>query len=588
MKTRTRLNVVWLLLVGSLLALVAGCVAAPQTVGKEVVVQTVVVEKVVVVEKPVVVIATPAPAPAEEEMSSDQVLRIVWLGGMSDYTGLYHIKTIAHLPCFISDIRGDLIPGLCTHYEANEDDTVFRFFIDPRAVWADGKPVTAQDFIDWWEFRFHPDRTSWWAHRVMSPIEGYEAFSEGEVDTVSGLKALDEKTLEIRLVRSENWFPYRTVYVFAAPVRMDPFEPILEELEGLAPAEQRGKMKEIWSDENAKNLIANGPYQPTLLADEPTGRFTYELNPNWWGDVKPNISRIEVTAMRDFQTMLLMWENHEADLFMNIMGPLNVQLRKTEPEAFRQLYNIAFHGMHLVTDVPPMDDINLRKALMHAINWEEMNQVAYEGEHPPPNAGSFFPEMMPCYDPDFKPYPFDVEKAKEYLAKSKYGPTGATVPKIRIAVGTDAPRLRSAQIIVEYWRVHLGIEDVELKQQESEFMELGEQVTARVSSGGSPLPIPAMLFEQVGHSAGAIAQVAHSGTPEMDAKIEALLGMRLDDPAYCAETQAILKDLMDQVLTMPFNYLTITYQVKPWLKGPTERTQSSGLYTIPQMWLARR
>src|SRR5262245_46549869 len=49
-----------------------------------------------------------------------------------------------------TDIR-KLLPRLATKWEANEDSTVFTFTLDPKATFADGSPVTAEDVKFSWE-----------------------------------------------------------------------------------------------------------------------------------------------------------------------------------------------------------------------------------------------------------------------------------------------------------------------------------------------------------------------------------------------------------------------------------------------------
>ena len=236
-------------------------------------------------------------------------------------------------------------------------------------------------------------------------------------------------------------------------------------------------VERFFQGENAADLIVSGPFKPTHLQPEPDAIYRFERNPNWWGE-PTLLDGIESTTIRDFQTMLLMFENDEIDLALNLGGPSAVLLRKSQPEAFREIPISAFWAMYFVTEKEPVDDVNLRRALMSVIEWEKVAEIAWEGEQAPSNAGSPMAPAYQCYDANFQPYPFNPERAKEFLAASKYGPTGETVPKIRILTGgSDPPRIRAAQIIQEMWRVNLGIEDVEIKNAEAEFVD-GEGLVA--------------------------------------------------------------------------------------------------------------
>jgi ABC-type transport system substrate-binding protein len=220
------------------------------------------------------------------------------------------------------------------------------------------------------------------------------------------------------------------------------------------------------------------------------------------------------------------------------------------------------------TATEPMDDLNLRKALLHAIEGENVANVAWEGQFPAMNAGTSLTPNMPCYDPEYKPYPFDVEQAKQYLSQSKYGPTGATVPKIRIlTAGSDPSRIRATQIIQEMWRVNLGIEDVEIRNVESEFADGEGLVAMRVSSGGAPIAVPALALEEAAHSRGYAAQeTTHYSTPELDATIDELLAMDASSPEYCSAIQSALAEIMEIAVVIPTAWWKSYYQIQPWVQ----------------------
>jgi ABC-type transport system substrate-binding protein len=537
---------------------------------------------------------TPAEAGAEthENMAEEQKLFFVKEGslGRGHIPGLdseIEIGSWVFVPPFFADTENNLLPGLATHYDVNEDSTVFTLHINPDAVWSDGKPITAQDFIDWWTFIFAPAHQDWPANQILGPVVGFQEFSAGEADTIEGIKAIDDKTLEISLVRPEGWFPLRMAMVYAAPARVENYASVIEAEEAgtVDPANKFQPFRDTWA--NAADLIVSGPYKPVELVPEPEAIYRYELNANWWGEA-PIITSLEGTTIRDFQTMLLMFENSEADLLLQLAGGPAVLLMDEQPDVFREMPRFAYWAMWFDTTQTPADDVNLRKALLSAIEWERLPEVAWEGLALTSNAGSLLPPTMPCFDAAYQPYPFDVEAAQASLAESQYGPTGADVPKIRILTdGSDPQRIRAAQIIQEMWRVNLGIEDVEIKNVESEFVDGTGLVTIRVSSGGTAVPVPGVLLENAAHSlSGANTNFHHAATPELDAKIEELLG---EDPTaddYCGKVQTLLHEIDDMALVIPTAYVQTFYQVQPWVHG-AERS-FSGLYTLPEMWISER
>ncbi|MBI3942215.1 MAG: hypothetical protein HY326_04315 [Chloroflexi bacterium] len=591
-----------LLAVSGLLVLVVACGATPtpevrtvekvvtqvvtQVVEKEKLVQQTVVVKETVqvqVEKPVIVTATPAPTPKEAEKSASQVLRVVFEGGMGNGPvpgldiGAAALPAQMFLPPFLLDSSGKLIPALATKYEANADNTVFKVFIDPKAVWSDGKPITAKDFVDWYNWVFNPTRAVFTASYTFGPVKGMNDYLDKKADSISGFKALDDKTLEITLAAPQGWFPFRLAYVYAAPARVEQF----------AAATTKEEISAVWLKTKANDLIVSGPFKPTYLEPEPAAIYKWVVNPKWWGDKKPIITRIEGTTIRDFQTMLLLFENGEVDVALQLSGPPAVLLQKNKPDVFRQSPAYSYWAQFFNTTKVPTDDQNLRKALMFAIDWQKVADVAWEGQMIATNGGSLVHPTLPCYDASTAPYKFDVAKAKEFLGKSKY-PTGDKVPKIRVlTAGSDPPRIRAAQIIQEMWRTNLGIENVEIKNAETEFQDGQGLVNVRVASGGAgPLPIPAQLLENAAGSKGTANQFTQYSNPDLDKQISAVLSMDTKDPKYCDEFKKILTQVYDQALIMPTAYIRSYYQVQPWLKG-FDRSPS-GWYTTLDTYLAKR
>lgn len=509
-----------------------------------------------------------------DEASANQILRLVWEGGIARGPipgldgGPAGMGINVYMPLVIGDEQGNLHPGLAESWESNEDNTVWTYHINPNARWSDGKPVTAQDFVDWWNFVFHPDfREGWTPTYVFGPVLGMDEFGRGEADHIEGFVAIDDQTLQITLVRSEGWFPLRTSWQWSAPARVEQYK----DLDYSAAATNRdrwGVMSTVWLGEGCRNLITTGPFKCDFMEPEPGAVYKWVRNDDWWGAYKPILTRIEGTTLRDFQTMLLVFENGEVDAALQLSGPPAVLLRQSQPEVFVQRPSYAYAAQFIDTTKSPTDDVLLRKALLHAIDWASVSTVAWEGEMLPVTGGSPLPPTMPCYDADYAPYAFDPDLAKELLAQSNYGDP-ASGEKIRIlTAGSDPPRIRAAQIIQEMWRVNLGIENVEIKNAESEFVDGQGLVNMRVSSGGAPLPIPGLLLESLGHSRANAAQtVTFWSDPEVDQMIDDVLAMSTDDPAYCEAFYEAFDRVMDAAVVIPTTYYRSFIQVQPWTRN---------------------
>ena len=87
----------------------------------------------------------------------------------------------------------------------SEDGLVYTFTLRD-ANWSDGTPVTANDFEYAWKRAMNPDTASEYGPYMMAGvIKNATAISEGTAEyTELGVKAIDEKTLEVTLEKANS------------------------------------------------------------------------------------------------------------------------------------------------------------------------------------------------------------------------------------------------------------------------------------------------------------------------------------------------------------------------------------------------
>ncbi len=264
---------------------------------------------------PAAPVAEEMPAPAsEEQMAAEPTGRQMPADAAEDQTIRYVTRgfgrlnpaaeggfgrfIISHMwmPFFIRDTNHNLSPWLATGIDANDDQTVYTIHIHPDAIWNDGSPVLAQEAKVYWEYGLHPERCiGCYLSRFtgFDLIEGAEAVINGEAEEVSGIVAVDDKTLEIRLKTADPLFPQRVALFDTGFVKV-------EDITGedfSATAETR----------------VNGPF---MLQDWDVDEQKFEIvqNPNWWGDKQPLIERIIATPSADENISFIMWQNDEVDI----------------------------------------------------------------------------------------------------------------------------------------------------------------------------------------------------------------------------------------------------------------------------------
>src|SRR5690606_37917795 len=73
-----------------------------------------------------------------------------------------------------------------------------------------GEPFTAHDVKFTWELIAHPENvTATQLYSFFSTIEGAEAWHAGEADEITGIRVVDDLTLEVTL--ASTWAPFLTI-----------------------------------------------------------------------------------------------------------------------------------------------------------------------------------------------------------------------------------------------------------------------------------------------------------------------------------------------------------------------------------------
>ena len=491
--------------------------------------------------------------PLPDDAAEEQVIRYVarGFGRLNPAAeGGFGRFIIAHMfmPFFLRDADHNLSPWLATGIDANDDQTVYTIHIHPDAVWNDGSPVLAREAKEYWEYGLHPEKCAGCYLALFTGfdlIAGAQAVIDGEAEEISGVVAVDDKTLQVTLSTSDPLFPQRVALFDTGFVKVEDITG-----EGFsATAETR----------------VNGPF---MLQDWDVDEQKFEIvqNPMWWGDKKPFIERIIATPSADENISFIMWQNDEVDIaffLTNVREQLEEGTFTVIPYATNLFYTFW-------AGVEPIDDVNVRRALVHAVDWRPAISAAWEGTRDDRFMSTLLTPELQCYKegnwPDFG---FDPELAKQELAASKYGGP-EDLPMIRISTGGQSPNyIRTAEIMVEQWKNNLGITNVEIRPGWLDVWgQDADLVNIRRQSLGAILPDPPNFL--AGHwnnygnaeKAGSVAEDA-----ELAEMIDALKGMSRDDPEFCAKVQEAEARMLSHYPIIPMIWDPYGYSVKPHIKN---------------------
>lgn len=300
---------------------------------------------------------------------------------------------------------GKVYPGMAEKWEVSDDKRVYTFHLRD-AKWSDGSKVTAYDFEYSIKRLLDPKVASGYANQGYYILNG-EEYNTGKITdpNLVGVKALDEKTLQITLKSPTKYFESLLGFISFKPSRKD-----LVEKYGQAYAADADKM------------AYNGPFIIKEWKHEQ--EIVLEKNPNYWNKDKIKLDKVRILIINDANTAYQMFENGELD-FVDVPTPLVEQMQKegkglTYMDSFEYFirFNMKKEGK------PYLANENFRKAIGFAIDRESYINMAFKGiskpatRYIPPTISGLEKKFAEEFPYEFYPKNADVAKAKEFLGKA--------------------------------------------------------------------------------------------------------------------------------------------------------------------------
>lgn len=187
------------------------------------------------------------------------------------------------------DRKNNLVPGVA--YEWQMDDKSARFLLREDALWSNGEPVTAHDFVFAWRRAVDPLTASQYAF-ILSPIKNAMEINRGELPITSlGATAVSDRELHVELSRPTSYF----LSLMAFPT----FFPINEEFY----LSREGNYAT-----NAEDMIYNGPFAMVHWAHDASVRL--EKNETYWNKDAVLLNVINFGyILRDTEARLRLFES---------------------------------------------------------------------------------------------------------------------------------------------------------------------------------------------------------------------------------------------------------------------------------------
>lgn len=344
--------------------------------------------------------------------------------------------------------------AMAENVEISDDQLVYTFTLRD-SQWSNGDPVTAEDFEYAWKWVLNPENGAEYAYQLYYVKGAEEAnIEDGPLDDV-GVKALDEKTLEVTLKNPTPYFLELTAFYTYFPINKE-------------IAESNAN----WHANAGENFVSNGPFKLTTWSH--SDKIVLEKNENYWDKDVVKLNKIEMFMINDAGTELSMFENGELDW----AGKPNGQIPTDAMQALKndgRLQIQPFSGIYWYlfnTKAEPLNNVNIRKALTYAINRQAIIDNITQTEEIPATAiipPTMFPENETGYFKDN-----DIEQAKAFLQKGleEMGLKDVSeLPPISLSYNTLESHQKIAQAVQDMWSKTLGVEVVLDNQEWAVYLE---------------------------------------------------------------------------------------------------------------------
>ncbi len=491
------------------------------------------------------------PASATDKVSTavnvQQIFSSLDPAKVTDYTGYMAIVNMYDGLTTVSP-SGEIVPHLAKSWDVSEDGLTYTFHLREDAKFQDGTPVKSADLV-------------WSIQRLLGINKGPSNLIVGVLKP-ENVTAPDDKTLVLKIDRQFSPF------LAATPLMMALNKTLIT---GNAKADD--KWGEAYVGEHS---AGSGPYK--LVSYNRSADMVIARNPDYflgWTKGTP-IDEVRFIQTSDDATVKALAEKGELGLSSHGLGNDTYEaIGKMNGYKLIQTRTSGGFVIKLNTKVYPTDDLHVRRAIAYATDYKTIQEIIYPGTD---MQGPLSTAFKDAHNGDIQPGVFDLEKAKEELAKSKYAGQKITLVNSYVAsLAFEAEVALLLQANLEQIGITLDIKP----EPWNRIVELSSKVDTTPASTQvniSPTyPSPDSMFYNQYHSkaSGTWMSMEWLQNPEIDALID-----KSRSTTNVDEQNAVYKELQAKIVDL---------QPDVWAVAPNRRYAANkclqGYQFIPmQSW----
>ncbi len=357
------------------------------------------------------------------------------------------------------DSNLDVQPDGAEDWDISADGRIYTFHIRQDLKFGDGSPVTAHDFLYSINRALAPETASYGAPALLQHIVGAAEVAKGRAPTASGIRVLDDYTLEIELDAPLAYFLAQLTYphTFVVPRK-------LIESQGAG-----------WT----QRPYGTGPFR--VREWRHNEQIILEANPHYWRGT-PGVATIRMPFFQNVDVAYDLYRQGNLDIMGGIQSGVPAE-RIAEVRGLSDLKTtntIAVGYIGFNNRQAPFDNVAVRRAFALSVDRNVLaNQVLAETVIP---TERILPPGMPGAQLPITGLSFDPVGARAALGFAGYS-SGQALPPITLTYSTVGDNPRVAHALQTFWRDTLGVNVALQGLSLSNFIERLDQTFKQPESG---------------------------------------------------------------------------------------------------------
>lgn len=360
-------------------------------------------------------------------------------------------------------------PAMAKEWKVSDDKKKYTFILRDGIKWSNGDPVTAQDFEYAWKRMIDPATASE-AAALTYVIEGAEAFNagKGKAEDVK-IKALDEKTLEVKLVNPASYLPHMLANPAFFPVHKKTVE-----------------ANKNWAAEGS-TFVSNGPFKISEWKHD--SEIKTVKNEAYWDAANVKLDGVTWKMINDNNTEYQMYQTGELHATTTVPADLSDQLFAENKVTVEDGAGTYFYRLNVKKE--PFDNVNIRKAFMMALDRQKIVDLVNKRKEKPATGfvsyGFKDPAGGDFRDVSGELVTFNPNEAKKLLEKGMKEKGYTKLPEITLVYNNSATHPKIAQAMQEMYKEVLGV-DIKVTSKEWKVLQDEQKKGQLMMSRSSFLP----------------------------------------------------------------------------------------------------